>query len=295
LIVAPAFGTSGSSRLALWCAWRLLIGLMLVACERTGSESVDRARGHAAKLVEAATRDVAEVREGLPLGATEFAKVWSDGTDPIVDAEAARAALERVRDKIQNLRVAKSTFFALAAPDGTIVRNDREQDSMAGRPLFAAFPALSRAASGAYVEALGVLPEAHGVKGKPDAEWIAANGIRVGDAVRGIYVTGWAWSSYAHRLEFALRGQVNAELTNARVNVPLLYVFVVVGRDVFGAPEAPDVNATAISERDPLSHLEADGSFGAVLEITGRTFALGVQKAPGLGPSVGIAVLRSET
>lgn len=278
----------GACRLAL-------VALVLASCESTGAESIERARGHAAKLVEIATRDVGEVREGLPLGAAEFAKVWADGTDPIADSEAARAALERVRDKVQNLRVAKSTFFALATPQGTIVRNDREQDSMAGKALFEAFPALSRAAAGEYVEALGTFPEAHGVKGRADAEWLAASGVRVGDTVRGVYVTGWAWSSYAHRLEFALRGQVNAELANARVNVPLLYVFVVVGRDAFGAPEAPDVNAAAISERDPMAHLGPDGGFGALIEITGRTFALGVQTAPALGPSVGIAVLRSET
>lgn len=276
---------------ALW----LLIALVL-GCERTNDASVAHAKEHAARLVEISKRDVAEVRAGLPEGAAELAKIWSDGPDLLADPEAAARALERARDKVQSLRVAKSTFFALATPAGLVVRNDREQDLMAGKSLFAAFPALATAAgSGAYVETLGVMPEAHGVKGKPDAEWAAATAVRIGEQVKGVYVTGWSWSAYARSLEFALRGQVESELVGAKVNVPLLYVFVLVDKEAFGSPEAPHVNATAIAERDPLGNLEADGSYGALLQITGRTFALGARPAPDLGARVGLAVLRSET
>jgi hypothetical protein len=267
--------------------------VMLCNCKGTSQESVAKAVSHAKTLVEMTTRDVAEVRQGLPQGAAALAKVWSD--DLLSDPEAARRALGVVRDEVQDLRVAKSTFFALVARDGTVVRNDREQDMMAGRPLFQAFPAAARALEGGYVETLGVMPEAHGVKGVPDGEWMAAHGVRVGDAVRALYVTGWAWSSYAYRLEFALRARVNTEIKNTGGNVPLLYTFIVVGTDVYGAPEFPEVNARAIAGRDPLKHLTPEGTFSDLLEVTGRTFALGVQSAPALGPAVAIGVLRSET
>jgi hypothetical protein len=263
-------------------------------CESTNQESVNKALAHAQRLVETAKQDASEIRQGLPHGAEELAKVWADEANPLGDPEAARRLLTRAHDKTQDLRVAKSTFFALASLDGNVVRNDREQDRMAGRPLFPAFPGLERAAAGDYVEALGSMPEAHGVKGKPDAEWIAAKGVRVGDAVRALYVTGWAWSSYAYRLEFSLRGQVDRELRGTRQNVPLLYVFILVGADVYGAPESPEVNARSISERDPVAHLDPQGNFSTLLEVTGRTFALGVKAAPDLAPRVAIAVLRSE-
>jgi hypothetical protein len=286
-----------SSRwLAALTAVGLTVGLAALSsgCESTNQESVNKARAHAQHLVETAKQDAGEVRQGLPLGAEQLAKAWADEANPLGDPEAARRLLTRAHDKTQDLRVAKSTFFALASLDGNVVRNDREQDRMAGRPLFSSFPELARAASGDYVEALGSMPEAHGVKGKPDAEWVAAKGVRVGDAVRALYVTGWAWSSYAYRLEFSLRGQVERELRGTRQNVPLLYVFVLVGADVYGAPESPEVNARSISERDPVAHLDAQGSFSTLLEVTGRTFALGVQAAPDLAPRVAIAVLRSE-
>ena len=275
--------------------WALLLLVALLAgCEGTNQESVARALAHARRLAETAKQDASEVRQGLPRGAEEMAKLGSSEANPLGDPEAARRLLTRTQSKVQDLRVAKSTFFALASLDGTVIRNDREQDRMAGRPLFASFPELARAASGEYVEALGAMPEAHGVKGKPDAEWVAAQGVRIADAIQALYVTGWAWSSYALRLEFALRGQIERELRDKKENVPLLYVFVVVGKDVYGTPESPEINARTIAEREPLAHLGADGSFSTLLDITGRRFALAVQPVPELAPQVGIAVLRSE-
>jgi hypothetical protein len=282
-----------SRRTPAWLVFALLA--LILGCEGTNQASVERALGHARRLVELATQDVVEVRQGLPKGSEELARLWADGDDLVGDPEAARQALHRARNKVQDLRVAKSTFFALATLEGVVIRNDQDQDLMAGRPLLSSFPALAGAARGQYVEALGVMPEAHGVKGKPDAEWVAAQGIRVGDALRGLYVTGWAWSSYALRLEFSLRGQIKSELMGTHQNVPLIYTFVLVGPEVYSAPEAPEVNARAIAERRPLEHLTPDGNFSGLIEITGRTFGLGVQLAPELGPKVAIGVLRSET
>lgn len=285
---------SSTRRAALRGLATAVILYALPGCERTNQETLNRTLAHAQHLVETAKQDVTEIRQGLPRGAEELAKHWADEPDPLTDPEAARRLLTRAHDKVQDLRVAKSTFFALASLDGNVVRNDREQDRMAGRPLFPAFPELAKAATGDYVEALGSMPEAHGVKGKPDAEWVAAKGVKVGDALRALYVTGWAWSSYAYRLEFSLRSQVELELRGTRQNVPLLYVFVIVGTDVYGAPASPEVNAQTIAQRDPLGHLSPQGSFSTLLDITGRTFALGVQAAPDLAPRVAIAVLRSE-
>lgn len=277
-------------------AWLGLALVLLVGCARTDEASLARAREHAKELVETAQRDAGEVRRGLPLGAQQLGQRWAaSGADLLNDPEAARDALNHARNKVQDLRVAKATFFALAAPDGRIVRNDREQDRMAGAALFTAFPALARASQGPYVEALGVMPEAHGVRGKPDAEWMAAVGVDVGGQTRGVYVSGWAWSSYAFRLEFSLRNRITNELRGKRENVPLLYAFVVVGDQVYGTPESPEISARAIAERKPLANLGADGSFATLLEITGREFALAVQAAPELAAGVGIAVLRSET
>jgi hypothetical protein len=296
---AGALGGSSCRRARAWRSTQaMLLGvvLLVVGCEDTGEVSRRAALAHAELLVNTATRDVEEVRRGLPQGVAKLESIWATNSERLEDDPAAlREALETTRNAVQDLRVAKSTFFALASAGGVVLRNDQEQDLMAGKLLLEPFPALARAVQGDYVETIGVLPEAFGVKGKPDGQWVAAQGVRVNGQTRALYVTGWAWSSYSYRLEFALRGQVTSELKDKRSKVPLLYVFVIVGEAVYSAPVAPEVNAQAIAALDPLAKLRQQDGFSTVLEITGRRFGLAAKLAPALGSNVAIAVLRSET
>lgn len=265
----------------------------LFGCEDSGKASAERARDHVAFLKEQAEQDVAEVRAGLPKGAEHLSKLFETEGTPESRAEQARKLLKRAREKTQDLRVAKSTFFAVTGKDGIVIRNDREQDSMAGKSLFAAFPELKEALGGKYVESRGAMPVAAAVRGRPDAQWVAAAPVKAAGEVRGLYVTGWSWSAYAYRMENALRSELTSKLEGVE-KLPLLYVYMVVEKAAYGAPVSPDVNAEAIVELNPLQ--KAAGSpFSTAIEITGRSFGLAVGRVPELGKDVAIAVLRSET
>ena len=164
---------------------------------------------------------------------------------------------------------------------------------MTGKNAFTSFPELKGALAGRYVETRGSMPEAARVTGK-DGQWVAANPVSVDGKPKALYVTGWSWSAYAYRLENSIRSSVrSADGEGARA--PLIYVYVVVGEDVFGAPISPEVNAKAIAEQKPMSKIQGDGVHESVIEITGRDFGLAVKGTPALGQGVGIAVLRSET
>ena len=138
------------------------------------------------------------------------------------------------------------------------------------------------------------MKEASGVRNRDDAQWVAAVPVVVDNAAAGVYATGWSWSAYAYRLENGLRSKVLGE-TAEGAKVPLLYVYVVVGDKVYGAPVSPQVNAKAIADLKPLSQLKANEPFVAELEIERRGFGLAVLGANKLGKDVAIAVLRSET
>jgi hypothetical protein len=250
-------------------------------------------------LAEAVKADTSEVRTGLPQGAKILSDLYSGDANPKEDLDAARHGLSDARRKVQDLRVAKSTFFALAEPSGEVLRNDQEQDRMAGKNLFPGFPGLERAAGGDYVEMIGSMKEASGVGEKrKDAQWVAAAPIRSASGVAGLYVTGWSLSSYAYRLEFALRGQIRSGLgtdPNQTENEPLVYVFVVVGPDVYGAPPSPDVNRLAVADLDVIAKTQGEATYSSPLTITGRDFGVAARRAPDLGKDVALAVLRSET
>lgn len=272
----------------------LMLALLWFAC---GACSPDpavtqrRAAEHAAYLASVVAKDVEEVRVGLPQGLEHLLGLWKNDQDPTKEPERARDALNAARNKVQDLRIVKSTFFALASPDGTVIRNDLQQDMMAGTNLFPAFPALRKAIAGGYVETVGSMHEARGVEGKPDGQWIVAQAVEIESKVVGLYVTGWSWSQYNYRLETALKSHL---YDVDQKDKPLFYVFVVAGQQAFGTRVSPQVNAEAIEKLDPMSQLK-DGAFTATLEITGRSFGLAVRSVPELGPDVAVAVLRSET
>jgi hypothetical protein len=250
-------------------------------------------------LAKTVTADTKEIRAGLPEGAKLLAGLYADDANPKEDLDAARRGLSNSRQKVQDLRVAKSTFFALADPSGDVLRNDQEQDRMAGKNLFPGFPEIKKALASDYVETIGSMKEASGVgESRKDAQWIAAAPVRSPSGVAGLYVTGWSLSSYAFRLEFALRGQIRSDLgteANQTENEPLVYVFVVVGPEVYGAPASPEVNREAVAKLDLIGKTQGEATYSSPLSITGRDFGVAAKRAPDLGKNVAIAVLRSET
>jgi hypothetical protein len=264
--------------------------LTALACTDQGKVSAERASAHVRFLAPVTERDVQEVRSGLPQGAPYLEDLWKE-SETVLDPEAARDALNRARAKVQDLRNAKSTFFAVVEKNGTVVRNDLQLDMMAGKDLLAAFPTLKTALERGYAEATGSMHEARGTEGKTDGQWAAASVVKRDGAAKGLYVTGWAWTLYARRLEEALKSQMWDEEKGKK---PLFYVVIIRGDEVFGTGAAPQVNLEAVAKLEPLKNAK-DGHFQAQLEITGREFGLAAQAAPALGDGVMIAVLRSET
>lgn len=269
------------------------MALTLTGCTKAGETSKLKAREGVELLAKAATTDVEEVRKGLPLGAKQLESFFVDEKAQ-GDATAAKEALNKARSKVQDLRTAKSTFFLIADNTGLILRSDLEHDALASKNLFAAFD-LKAATGGKYVEARGNLAEAAGVKGRPDGQWAAATGVMKGSEVAGVYATGWSWSSYAYRLENQLRSNVKSESTDAGTKLPLVYVYVVVEKEVFGAPISPDVNAKAVKDSGLIDRATGEAVVDVAQEIEGRDFGIALRRVPALGSDVAIAVVRSET
>jgi len=280
------------SRRSLALGLPVALGSQLSACQKASAVSAARAKENLALVTSAIEEDLAELRRGLPRGAELLRDYFEAGK--FEDATQAREVLEKTRGKVQDLRVAKATFFALVDPQGIVLRSDQGSDLLAGKSLFAAFPELKGAVEAGCVEAHGELPEASRVRGRPDGQWVAACPVRAAGALKGIYAAGWSWSAYAYRLENHLRGSLRSALKE-REHEPLVYVYVVVGKQLFYAPVSPDVIARTLSEQNLSSRAQGKAPLVLELEITGREFGLAFVRVEGLGKDVGVAVLRSET
>ncbi|MET0592034.1 MAG: hypothetical protein ABW133_04995, partial [Polyangiaceae bacterium] len=163
-----------------------------------------------------------------------------------------------------------------------------------------AYPAMSKVLTGEPLEMRGSMAEAAGARTGGDEQWVAAAPVRDPQGtVRGIYATGWSMRRFAYHLEEALKHDLNAEALRTGdkklAKLPLLYVFVLAGGKVYGAPVTPLVNAETIEKLDLLGKTTGDAVYHQTIEITGRGFGLAARRAPKMGADIAVAVLRSET
>jgi hypothetical protein len=275
------------------------IAVSASACTDSAKISEGKAVAHAERLAKLADDDVEEVRRGLPHGAKSLGQAWDGKKDPMADPSLVRRGLDRARDENRDLAVAKSTFFAMTDDKGTVLRSDQEPDILAGKSLVASYPDMAKVLAGEAIETRGSMPETAGARTGGDEQWVAAAPVRDAQGkVRGIYASGWSMRRFAYHLEEALKSDMLSEALRAgdkNVKLPLVYVFVVAGSKVYGAPVTPLVNTETLQKLD-LPSKTADGTtFHQTLEITGRGFGLAARRAPRMGPDIGVAVLRSET
>jgi hypothetical protein len=274
----------------------LSVALGGAACKDQAKVSTQKATEHANALADLAVKDVGEVEQGLPKGAVEMAKlVYAKGADPRQDQQSVRGALRKIRNSVPELMVAKSTFFALADEKGVAIRNDLEEDVMAGQNVVTIFPELKKAQDGSFVTAVGLFPGPplpHG----PDRDWMAAAPVK-DDAgkVEGILLTGWTYRRFANHLQETLRHDLVQDTAKAGDNgkLPILYVALFDKQGIYPAPQMPPVNEKALGDLDLVSKT-ASGPAQGTMNITDRDFGWAAVRIPKLAGETGVAVLRSE-
>ncbi len=277
---------------ALRAACFVLTATLASSCKDPSKESEARAREHAAELARLVEKDVGEVERGLPEGARKLSSLW-DKDEPHKNLPAVRSALQKARREVPDLLVAKSTFFALANESGVAIRNDLEEDAMAGQNLFAVFPELGRAKDG-YAATTGSFPGTT-TRAGPDKDWIAAVPVKKEGKLVGVFVTGWAYRRFSLHLQESLKHDLQEKLLEGKDSgkLPVLYVGIFDKSGVYGAPQTPTSNEKALFDLN-LVEKTAQGSGSGTLILTDRRFGWAATRTPKLGAESGVFVLRSE-
>ena len=269
----------------------LALAFTLVACTDKGKVSADQAAGHVDTLAALATKDVGEVERGLPAGALKLKTLYARNADPHQDLPSVRSALQRMRRDVPDLTVAKSTFFALADEKGIAIRNDLEEDSMAGQNLVTLFPDLAKAEAGNYVTTSGAFPGPVRPSG-PDKDWLASVPVKKDDgSVAGIVVTGWSFRRFAFHLQETLKHDLETKQQNQKL--PVLYIAVFDKSGAYSAPQTPQINEKTLADLDLVTKTAAGPARGTTT-IDDRAFGWAAARVPTMGAEIGIAVLRSE-
>jgi hypothetical protein len=275
---------------AMTCALAVLLG----ACKDQAKESAAHAAPDAALLADLVAKDVGEIERGLPEGAAKLAPLVAGGADPRQDIAGVRRALVRVRREVIDLNVGKSTFFALTDPGGIAIRNDLEEDVMAGQNLVALFPALA-SAKDAFATGTGSFPSTT-PSAAPDKDWIAGSPVKRTDGTTGaLLVTGWSYRYFSRHLQEALKTNLleQSKAAGQEGKLPVFYTAVFDKAGVYASPLTPDVDTQALAAQD-LAAKTAGGPVTGTVTIADRPFGYAAQRTPKLAPDTGIVVLRSD-
>ena len=132
-----------------------------------------------------------------------------------------------------------------------------------------------------------------GVQKGGDLQWVVGAQVK-GKAgkLKGAYVTGWSLRKYAEYLENHIRDHLTQIQENKTKPIPLVYVFIVKGKQAFGGPVTPDVNAKGVGDLDILAKC-ADGRYQTKMTLEEREFMVVAQREPAMGDDVAVALLFS--
>ncbi len=277
-------------------AWVMVAAALAgVSCTNQTKVSEEKATRWVVDLARRAADDVKEVERGLPVGATRIASLYAQGADPSKDLPAVRHGLNRVRADVPDLTRAASTFFALTDAHGVAIRNDLEQDVMAGQDVWRLFPGLEKAKTGGVATAGGLFAGAR-APGGPDRDWVAAAAVKDDHGeLAGMLLTGWPFRRFAFHLQEWLRHDLIEEQARTKDlgSLPIVYVSVFDATGVYSAPLTPSVNEAALVQVGLVGKTE-QGIVHGVLSITGRDFGYAAARVPALEPDAGVVLLWSE-
>lgn len=238
-------------------------------------------------------RDTKQVREGLPKGASLMTRHLDE--DPGSDLEGVKRAIDNARAGVDELTVAKSTFFVFVGPEGVVLRGQTEPDLPAGKSLTKAVPEAKKMLSkdAGLVEVWGYMEGLRGVNKGGDKQWIVGHPVTSKEGeLLGAFVSGWSLRKYAEYLENHVKIHLTKTAKDPTKALPLVYVFVIKGDEAFGAPVTPAENAEAVGELGLVDKVKS-GAHESVVELDGRRFLLAAKPLPALGDDVVIALLMS--
>jgi hypothetical protein len=168
---------------------------------------------------------------------------------------------------------------------------------MAGLKLFELFPALKAASPNGLHYATGVFQEAKPEeKRQKDLTWMAAAPIaNSGGKAEAFLVTGWSYRRFAYHLQEHLKGELKStQMQSGDLGkLPIVYIAVFDGDEVFSAPQTPAVNEETMKKLNPAEKAKG-GVTSGILELEGRAFGWAAALAPDWGEKRGVVLLRSE-
>lgn len=240
--------------------------------------------------LETFTRDVEQVRKGMPEGAKILGARMP--ADPRGNRLELQTSIKAARDNVKDLAYAKSTFFSFAGTDGVVLRSEIDPDRLVDQNVLTVFPDLKKALEpgAGLVEAYGEMDALRGVKKGNDIAWIVAHAVPGADGKpQGLFLSGWSIRLYIGFVQDAVRSKLDTKTKDTSEKVEA-YLYLVKGSGAYGHPDAPDVHAEELLKHDLVNKVK-NGDYRAKVELEDKTWGIVAKKAPQFGDDAVIAAI----
>lgn len=247
-------------------------------------------------------RHVDSLARALPIAATALSAKIDKGLG-LEEAKLLGPVFDELRNKSDDLRSAKRSYYAIADVNGDIVWVDDPNWVVVGRKLGVAFPDSKELLAGKKKYAAGA-----GRYGGADPEALTlfeAAPLVKGDAAIGLLVSGWEVHEIAEDLQRQLQTDLAMKTVKPKVrakpkdkyqlalDTPDLWV-AVFGKDYVwlqeGAPQPLEDGAKALG----LHAKTAGGLWTGTFDVLNHGWGAAAKRLPSLGPDMGLAVLRND-
>ncbi|MBI2394954.1 MAG: hypothetical protein HYV09_35620 [Deltaproteobacteria bacterium] len=290
----------------------------LLASAALTTSALPGCKSKAQKQAEAAVADIARIERlvadrhvdslarALPIAATALGAKIDKPIGP-EEAKTIGPAFDELRNKSDDLRSAKRSYFAITDPAGEIVWVDDTTWVVVGRKLAVAFPASAEVAAGKKPYAAG-----SGRYGGASPEALTffevapiVHRLEGGDTRVGLLVAAWEVHEVAEDLQRQLQTDLAMKTVKPKVrakqkdkyqlalDTPDLWV-AVFGKDFIwlqeGAPQQLEDGAKAIG----LHAKTAAGPWSGTFDVMNKSWGGAAKRLPALGPDIGLAVLRHD-
>ena len=273
-----------------------------VGCKSKAQKQAEAAVPDLARLEKlVAERHVQSLARALPIAAaTLAAKVDKLGVE---EAKLVGAAFDELRNKSDDLRSAKRSYYALVDATGNVVWVDDPAWTVVGRKFGVAFPDAQALLAGGLKFAAGA--GRFGGAGPEAMTWFQAAPIVKAGAPAGLLVSAWEVHEIAEDLQRQLQTDLAMKTVKPKarakpkdkyqlaLDTPDLWVAVFGREQVWlqeGAPQPLEDAAKALSLFDKT----AGGVWTGTFDVLNRGWGAAAQRIPTLGPELGLAVLRND-
>jgi len=281
------------------------VGLASVGCKSKAQKQAEAAAADVARLEKViADRHLDSLARAVPQGASALGGKLTATSDFRAEAATLGTAFIETRNKSDDLRSAKRSYYVLIDATGEVVWVDDNAWAVVGRKLAVGFPAIKDVLDGKSPFGRGM--GRYGGAGEEALTFADAAPIKEpGGKIVGALVAAWEAHEAAEDLQRQLATELAMKVVEPKKRVkekdklklamdtPEMWVALFRGNVIYLPEEGSQPLEDALKKLD-LAKKTASGPWSGTFDVMNGSWGGAARRIDALGPDVGVAVLRHD-